>query len=311
MLILYGFVFLLSLVVVIKSADMAIKYSSSFANNLKFSKYVLGFLIVAAVSVLPELLISISSALQGIPDFGLGTLFGSNVADLTLIFAIVIFFSKKGVKVESKILKDNFLYIILIMVPLILGLNGYYSRFEGAVLILSGVIFYFLVFKKGTKRNIKKVRYAFSYRNLFFLILSLGLLLVASNSTVKFGTLLADSFNISPLIIGMFVVALGTTLPELFFSIKAVRSKSEGLALGDILGTVITDATIVLGIVVVISPFGFDYRLVYITGFFMLLAMFLLFVFMRSEKILTKREAILLLLFYIVFVIVEISFRKL
>lgn len=310
MIIIYILVFILSLLVVIKSADLAIKYSSNLANGLKFSKYILGFLVVAAVSVLPELLISISSAVQKVPSFGLGTLFGSNVADLSLIFAIVIFFSKKGVKIESKILKDSILYIILIMMPLVLGLNGYYSRLEGILLILSGLVFYFFVFRKGTK-NLKKVKYVFSVRNFILLILSLILLLIASNSTVKFGTLLADSFNINPVIIGMLFVALGTTLPELFFSIRAVRSRSEELALGDILGTVITDATIVLGIIAIITPFGFDAKLIYITGFFMLSAMFLLFIFMRSGRLLTKKEAIFLLLFYIVFVLTEIFIRKL
>lgn len=310
MLILYGLIFAASLLVVIKSADMAIKYSSNLVSGFRLSKYVLGFLIVAAVSVLPELLISISSALQNVPSFGLGTLFGSNVADLSLIFAIVIFFSKKGVKIESRILKDNALYVILIIIPLVLGLNGFYSRWEGVALILLGFLFYFIIFKNGIK-NLEKVKYYFSYKNLFFLFLSLILLLVASNLTVKFGTLLANGFNVSPIIIGILFVALGTTLPELFFSIKAVRNKSEGLALGDILGTVITDATIVLGIIAVINPFSFDARLIYVTGFFMLCAMFLLFIFMRSGKMLTKREAVFLLLFYIIFVMMEVFVRKL
>ncbi|MDD3887625.1 MAG: hypothetical protein PHN19_02520 [Patescibacteria group bacterium] len=310
MVITYGLVFLFSLFVVIKSADMAIKYSSNVASSFRFSKYILGFLVVAAVSVLPELLVSVSSAIQGIPAFGLGTLFGSNVADLSLIIAIVVFFSKKGVKVESKILKDNLKYIFIILIPLFFGLNGYYARWEGVLLILSGLLFYILIFKKSTKKN-KKVSYNFSYKNLFFLIISLLFLLVASNFTVKFGILLANGFKINPIIIGMFFVALGTTLPELFFSIKAVRNKAEGLALGDILGTVITDATIVLGITVVIMPFSFDARLIFVTGFFMLFAMILLFIFMKTERILTKREAFFLLLFYFVFVATEIFFRKL
>jgi len=84
---------IISLAVVIKSADLAIKYSTKLAESFHLSKYVVGFLIVSVISILPETFISITSAFEGIPAFGLGTLFGSNVADLTLVFVLVIFLS--------------------------------------------------------------------------------------------------------------------------------------------------------------------------------------------------------------------------
>lgn len=294
-----------SLIVVVKSADFAIKYSTKLAQSFGWSKYVVGFLIVAVISVLPETFISIDSALGGVPSLGLGTLFGSNVADLTLVFALVVFVSGRNLKVESKIIKNWYLYVVLLSVALILGLNGYYSRLEGFVLILTGLIFYFFTLRKNGY-DFDGNREKFNIANLIFLLLSMATLLLGAHLTVKYGVDLAENLHISPLFIGLFIVGLGTTLPELFFSIRAAKHHHDSLALGDILGTVMADATIVVGIVALIRPFAFNPRIVYVTGLFMFLSAILLFYFMKSGKVLTKKESFLLLAFYLLFVLAEI-----
>src|SRR3989338_4734295 len=124
-------IFAASFFIVIKSASWATRYAGLVAERFHLSKYVVGFLVVAIISVLPETIISTNAALQGIPTFGLGTLFGSNVADLTIVFAIIILLTGHGMKVESKILKDNRVYPLLLLLPLFLGLDGSYSRLEG------------------------------------------------------------------------------------------------------------------------------------------------------------------------------------
>ena len=294
-----------SLIIVVKSADFAITYSTKLAQSLHLSKYVVGFIIIAVISILPETFISITSAIQGIPSFGLGTLFGSNVADLTLVFVLVIFVSGRNLKIESKIIKNRFLHIGTMMVPIILGFNGYYSRIEGIVLMCVGLSFYFIVLRKNAYK-VDVDREKFNALNLLFLLLSMGALLLGAHLTVQYGVGLAKSLHVSPTLIGLFIVALGTTLPELLFSIKAAEHHHDGLALGDILGTVIADATIVVGLLASINPFAFNPRIIYITGIFMVLSTILLFYFMKTGKVLTKKEAILLFIFYIVFVLAEL-----
>ncbi len=299
-------VLLLALVVVIKSADLAIRSASRLAKSFRISKYVIGFLIVAVISILPETFIAITSAFQGVPGFGLGTLFGSNVADLTLVFAIVTFVAAQNLKIESGILKNGFVYIGAMAIPIILGLNGHYSRSEGAVLILVGLLFYFLVLRKDAKgKEASAQRPPIAKKDVLFLLGSMALLLIGANLTVTYGVALASTLQVNPILIGLLVVGIGTTLPELAFSIRAVRSKHEGLALGDLLGTVITDATIVVGVVALLRPFSFNARIIYITGIFMLLATVVLFTLMRSGRTLTKREAFILLAFYLAFVTAE------
>jgi len=147
------FIFFFSLFLVVKGATLATRYAAKLASSFHLSKYIIGFIVIAFISILPETFISINSAIEGLPSFGLGTLFGSNVADLTLIFAILIIYAGRGMKIESKVLKNLHLYPFFLLLPLILGLNGHYTRLEGLSLIVSGAIFYFLVFKNSTKSS--------------------------------------------------------------------------------------------------------------------------------------------------------------
>ncbi len=295
-----------SLFLVFKSSDFAIRYASNLAYTLKLPKYVIGFIVVAVISILPETFISINAAVRGIPSFGLGTLFGSNVADLTLVLAVVVFSVARGLKVESKILEENRWYPFFLALPILVGFDGYYSRVEGLFLIAAGIFFFYLTFRKNHHDvPVEEHKEHYAYKNLFFLACSMGGLLLGSHLTVKFGVAFAEALAINPVLIGMFFVGLGTTLPELFFSLKAVRHEGDGLALGDVLGTVISDATIAVGVLALINPFSFPQKIVYITATFMVAAAILLFSFMRSGRIITKKEGLLLLLFYAMFVLVE------
>ena len=303
----------ISLFLVMKSSSYAIKYASNLAYALKFPKYVVGFIVVAVISILPETFIAINSAIKGIPSFGLGTLFGANVADLTIIFAIIIFSTASGVRINSRILESNKWYPFFIALPIFAGIDGYYSRSEGIFLIVAGAIFYYLTFKSHHRECsvVKEDNHSHSHnnkhglKNLGYLLLSMAVLLFGANLTVKYGVSFAQFMKVNPVLIGILVVGLGTCLPELSFSLRAVKHKDNCLALGDILGTVISDATIVVGILALINPFYFPQKIVYITAMFSVLASILLFHFMRSGKILTKKEALFLFFFYAVFVATE------
>jgi cation:H+ antiporter len=299
----------LALLLLIKSSDYAIRYTGRLALALRLSRYTIGFTIVAAVSILPETFISISSALQGISPFGLGTLFGSNVADLTFVFAMVVLTAGHNLRVESQVLKNRLYYAGILALPILLGLNGYYSRWEGAILILAGLAFYFFIFKNprhGRQADAVRPKLLATIKNSSLLFFSLVALLLGAYLTVKFAIASAIVIGVSPVLIAL-MVGLGTCLPELSFSLKAAKNNHENLALGDILGTVITDATIVVGILALIRPFAFAQRIVFITGLFMLFAVILLLYFMKTGKALTKSEGLLLLLFYFLFVFIEFT----
>lgn len=304
------FIFIVALFMVIKGATLATKYAGRLAKSFHLSKYTVGFIIIAIISILPETFISINAAIEGIPSFGLATLFGSNIADLTLLFALMIFFAGRSLKVESKIIKNHAVYPFILLLPLILGFNGNFSRIEGLALILSGGIFYYLALKNGIDGSVPLSNSNNKIKNSLLLLCSMAIMLIGSHFTVTSATSLANYIGISSILIGMLVVGLGTTMPEFFFSLKSVKKHDDSLAVGDILGTVLADATIVVGILALIAPFSFPVKIIYITGIFMVVASFILFKFMKSGRVISKKEAGILFIFWITFVLVEFFVNK-
>lgn len=303
-------IFALSLFLLIKGATLATRYAGRLALSFHLSKYTVGFIVVAIISILPETFIGINAALSDIPSFGLATLFGSNVADLTFVFAIIVAMANRGIKIESQILKNNLVYPFLLIMPLVLGLDGYYSRFEGIALIIAGAAFYYLSFKNGVSHQSAKRAPSERLKNTVWLIVSLIILLIGAHFVVESATALAYDLGIKPILIGMLIVSLGTAMPELFFSIKSVKKHNDSLAIGDVLGTVLADATVVVGILALISPFAFSQKIIYITGVFMVLAAFVLFYFMHTGRVLSRKESYLLFAFWMIFVFVEFMFNK-
>lgn len=299
--------FILFLFILIKCADYAIRYSSRIARILHFPEFIVSFFIIAFISVLPEATISVISSIKGEPGLALGTLFGSNVADLTLVFGIVAFFSHGGIGVKSKILSNNLFYLILLAFPLIVGIDGKFSRLDGVILILAGGLFLGKLYleKNRFHKEYKNGKHGSLHKNIFLLIMSVGILLFSAFMTVKYATNFAHEIKLPAIIIGVTILAFGTCLPELIFSIKAVRKNHDELALGDVLGTVVIDATIILGIVALISPFTHNPINLYVTGIAMFVAGILATVFMKTNKTLNKLEGLFLILFYIIFVFAE------
>jgi cation:H+ antiporter len=300
----------LLLLVVGKSAAWAMRSASSLSRTLGWSEFAVSAVLITMISVLPELLVSVVSALNGVPSLALGTLLGSNVADLTLIFGLVALLTRGTIKVESTFIKRDSIFLSFLLLPLILGLTGHYSRLDGALLIAGGAIFLYLILRdRGAGTHHPNHLSRSLAVNGLSLGVSLLLLTGAAYYTVIYAEEIAGGLGVAPALIGLLVVALGTTLPELLFSVRAAQNSHSALALGDIWGTVIIDATLILGIVVLIHPFSFNPRLVILTGFFMLLAGIFSLSFLSSGRTLTKSEGALLLAFYGVFVIVEFILR--
>jgi cation:H+ antiporter len=302
-------IFLFALFVVIRSADYCVKFATRIAHIFKLSEFLISFFIVAIISTFPEGTISIISAINNVPQFGAGTLLGSNVADLTLVFGIVALFSTSGIIVRSTLIKKDTLYLLLLAVPVILGLDGHFSRIDGGVLVAVGLFFFYTISIEGKMFRIHKedLLNKTVYKNIAYLVISLLLLILGAHYTINYGIAFAHDIGLPELFISLTFVAIGTCLPELMFSIKAIRSNHNELVMGDILGTVITDATLILGIVALIAPFTIERTIIYVTGFYMVIAALLIVIFIKTGRMLTKKEGIFLLFFYIAYLLVEFA----
>jgi len=298
-------IFIASLFLVVRGATLATTHATRLAESWRLSKYTVGFIVIAIISILPETFISVQSAIQGVPEFGLGLLLGSNIADLTLIFALVVLISGRKMKVETKILRSHVLYPFILLIPIVLGFDGHFTRIEGAALIVTGIIFYYRSLHSEFGEEMPHARSEKRLYSFLYLLLSLGLLSLGSHFVLTSASALAAYIGISSVLIGMLVVALGTTLPELLFSLKAVKQNDDSLAVGDILGTVLANATIVIGLLAIINPFSFPQQMIYVSGIFMVSAAFLLFIFMSSGRAITRYEAYALFLFWATFASIQ------
>lgn len=304
-------ILLLLLFVVGKSAAWAVRAAISFSRQIGLSELAISFVVITGISILPEAIIAVVSSVQGVPSLALGTLLGSNVADLTVVLAAAALFSPHALRANRSLLDKGHLFLGFLLIPLILGFTGHFSRLDGILLIASGIFFSTIIYRSATPTGRLHVLNGLTLiKSIGILVASLLCMGAGAYYTVEYAVRIAGDAGINSALIGLLVVSLGTTLPELLFSIRAVRRGHSTLAIGDILGTVVADATLVLGIVALMHPFSFNPRLVILTGFFMLFAGILALSFLRSDRMLTKIEAGILLALYGIFVAVEFLLRN-
>lgn len=307
--------FLIACVVLVISGTFMVKTLSKIGAYLHVSEFVVGFVIMALATSLPELFVGISSALARNTALALGNVIGANILNLTIVIAIVILL-KRGIVIESEKTKTDALYMFFIaMLPLILmWIGNSISRIDGVILL--GAFFFYSkklfkerkIFTKEVKNHEKRWE---PILNTALFIFSLALLFLSSTFVVKYATLLSVELLLPPVLIGLFLVSMGTTLPELTFEIRAVLTGHSEMALGNLIGSVIVNSTLVLGITALIYPITANFLLFVTAGSFMLIVAFLFATFVESGNKLYVKEGIILIFLYIFFIIIEFYIRGL
>jgi cation:H+ antiporter len=307
-LILLGALFLL-----IRSGSWVLQPLSCIARFLRWSEFLVAFVMVAFISSLPELFIGISSALHGVPEVSFGNIIGANVINLTLAVGIAVFLMG-GVQIEREIVKKDALYTAgVAILPLILILDGKLSRADGAVLLFMFVLYALWLFSKKERfsrvynNNHNKLGFKGFFKNIFLFLAGIVLLLVSAELIIGRVVSLAKTLNIASVYIGIFLIGLGTALPETFFAIKAALKGKKEMILGNLMGAVIITSLLVLGVVALISPIEIaDFSPYLIARLFLFIAAISFFIFIRTGESVSKKEALFLVAVYASFVIAQI-----
>jgi len=311
----YLFIFLSSCTLLYFSGEWLVRGLMRIARFLGWREFVVAFFIMAAATSIPNLFVGISSATHKIPQLSFGDIVGANVIDLTLAVAIATLIAK-GISAESRLIQSSALFTIFVAIlPLLLIFDGILGRGDGIVLILFFVLYNLWLFSKKERftkiYNQEKISILKEFRiflkDLGKVILGLILLLVAAEGIVRSAQFLAESLNLTLAFIGILIVALGTSFPEVYFTTVLARKGETWMILGNLMGSIIIVSTLVLGVVALICPIKIlDFSPFAIARFFLLIsALFFLF-FGRTDRKITKKEAIFLLGIYILFVLVEI-----
>jgi cation:H+ antiporter len=294
----------------IKGADIMVDGSASIAKKFGLSSLMIGLTVIAFGTSAPELIVNIMSSIEGSSDIGMGNIVGSNISNILLILGASALFAE--LKVHGSVIKKQIPFSILASAVLFIlinsvlingqGENGLF-RTGGLILICFFTIFLYYTFSiprdriGGDKSDKVPV-----YSNLKSTLLIVGGVLglfVGGRLIVDSAVSISQFFGLSEAFIGLTVVAIGTSLPELAASVMAAKKNHAGMAVGNIVGSNIFNILWVLGLSAIIKPIEFNPSMNFDILFMVYVSMLLIpLVYMGKKHHFTKKEGYVLLLLY-------------
>ena len=295
------------LIVLIIGGNLLLKAAVSISLKFGIPKLLIGMTVVSLATSAPELIVSIKSALKGSPDLAISNVLGSNIANLGLVLAVTILFSpisisKSVYKKEWPIMMFSALYFLVVV------LDGIITKTEGGILVcfLIMTISALIKFRDKSEIELEIQNEDSIVKSLITLIFGGVFLFYGSEWFIDGAISLANSFGISERIIGITVVSVGTSIPELVTSLVAVFNKEKSISLGNLLGSNIFNVFAVLGLTSLVTPLSvvdnniisFD---IYIMLFFA--ALVLPLIFFPKKYVLGRKEGLIILVFYSLYVV--------
>ena len=298
--------FFCGLIVLIVGANMLLKSAVSISLKFQIPKILIGMTVVSLATSAPELIVSIKSALIGSTDLAISNVVGSNIANIGLVLGLTVFFSpinisKNIYKIDWPIMMFSALFFLIII------LDGEINIYEGGILIIFLVMsIAFLIKHQEKEDDDLKATSIDSLSKSIILFIVGGICLYFGSEWFISGAIdIASYFGITERIIGITVVSVGTSLPELVTSLVAVVKKEKGISLGNLLGSNIFNVFAVLGITSLVTPLvvtdlniiNFD---IYVMLFFA--AIILPLIFFPKKFVLGKREGLIIISFYSIYI---------
>lgn len=294
---------LVGFVALIKGADIFVDASSSIAKKFNIPSIIIGMTIVAMGTSLPELSVSVTSSLVGLNDMSIANVTGSNIFNLLIALGVCSTIGK--LKISNY--KDVITLLFSCIGLLLFTLNGTLGMIEGILLLVAFTV-YILSMMKQAKDN-KEESEDEKQRNIFITV-ALGILgaiaiVIGGNMVVSSASEIALKLGMSENLVGLTIVALGTSLPEFVTSVMATKKGELEIAIGNIIGSNIFNILLILGVASLISPMTVS--VVAICDVMFMVFTVALFIFLTvKEKELNKKSGILLIMMYIVYLIITI-----
>ncbi len=293
-------IFVVAIAILIWGADLLIGQSERIALKFKIPEFIIGATLVAIGTSLPEMAASIAASLNGKPDIAIANVIGSNILNITLVLAAVFLISTNIKPTRDFFAKDSTWALVPVLVFILMIIDGTISRFDAALLLLlmgAYLMFLFLDAKDMPQGELDEIDISsFSWmKTLPILVGGLILLIIGAHFTVESASGIAKSFGISEWIIGIIMVALGTSLPELVVSITAAMKGKVDMAIGNIIGSNMANTTVVLGAAALVNPLSINAS-AYIFDIATMIMATLLLVFITANKLYNKSAGISLII---------------
>uniref|UniRef100_UPI00404756B4 calcium/sodium antiporter n=1 Tax=Aliarcobacter sp. TaxID=2321116 RepID=UPI00404756B4 len=290
-------IFTISMAALIYGADFVIKESERIALHFNISSFVIGATLVAVGTSLPEMAVSMSASAKGSADIAVANVIGSTIFNIALVLGVVFLIAKKINPERDLFAKDSAWSIFPILVFILMGIDGKLSMIDGILfLCLMGAYLLFLI----NSNNVEEIdedllKEKFNWiKTLVLLLIGFAFVIAGANFAIDSAGNIARSFGISEWVIGLFLVAFGTSLPELTISIKSAMKNNADLAIGNIIGSNVANFTMVLGLASIINPLNVNFNS-YLFDISAAFIVSLMLVFIMANKLYNKSAGIALL----------------
>jgi len=310
-------ILVVGIALIFKGSDLFVDASIAIGRIAHLPRVVVGGTIVSLATTTPELTVAIIAGINKVPELALGNALGSVAANIGLILALAAVIS------PFKLASGEFrwrsaLMLGLVIVLILMTLDLRLPQWRGLILVGIGMIYLFIDYRQGRNLNTKHAEVSAETANIrlksrrvimsFFLI---GAAMVTGGSQllVNSGTAIAEAIGVPPVFIGLTMVAIGTSLPELATTVTAVRKRVFDLSVGNLIGANILNLTIIIGTTACISPLTLNTitQIYTIPVILVILSVFFLIVSIKSR--LTRRDGILLIMLYLIFISATIVFN--
>jgi cation:H+ antiporter len=299
---------------VIYGANWLIDGAASIAHRLGISDLVIGLTIVAFGTSAPELVVSVLSAIQGVSDIAIGNILGSNIANILLILGITAIIFPLKIQMSSKWKEIPFSFLAVVVIAVLsndiflessANTGNFLSRADGIILLLFLMIFLVYTFEMSRNKSDDEpfVKEISVLKSLFLIALGITGLFFGGKYLVEGAVGTAKAFGMSERVIGLTIVAVGTSVPELVTSVLAALKRNADIAVGNVLGSNILNIFLVLGVTSVINPLefikesNFDILVVAIATLLLFVATLIF-----GANVIRRREGILFVLLYISYI---------
>lgn len=261
----------LGFVLLVKGADFLVDGASGVAKRFHIPEIIIGLTIVSIGTSMPELFVSITSAIDGYSDMAIGNVIGSNLCNLLLILGISATINPIIFKKETKFIEIPMCLGITIVFLILANIGNSISRIDAIILIalfIAFICYTIMMAKKGEEfdeiseeekqRSAEEGKKRKIIVNIIYIIIGIIALKIGGDLVVEHSEKIAKMFNVSDKIIGLTIVAIGTSLPELVTSVTAALKKNSDIAIGNIIGSNIFNMLLIIGAAAAISPMNYN-----------------------------------------------------
>ena len=293
-------IFVIAMGVLIWGADLLINQSERIALKYKIPEFIIGATLIALGTSLPEMAASIAASLSHKPEIAIANVIGSNVLNITLVLATVFLIAKTINPSRDFFAKDSTWALVPVLVFILMILDGVISTFDALLLLL--LMGAYLVFLLQDAKNIPEEDFEDLDEGTFvwgktipILLGGFILVVIGAHFTVESAAQIAKSFGVSEWIIGIIMISLGTSLPELVVSVSAALKGKVDMAIGNIIGSNMANTTMVLGAAAFVNPMSLNAS-AYIFDIATMIVATLLLVFITANKLYNKSAGISLII---------------